>query len=152
MAGQVTAVGHDRSCLPDSLTTSTVNSDESGRQGCSSTPDAATPAPPLLRDPTSTTPLSSPPQSGRLQLTVLQLARSLSRSASVRAEVEAAPVAEMREFGEERKRVWGAVGSCFRLAGCPRPVMTNLLMDQLSSLVASSVKRIGRGCPSRRSR
>ena len=48
--------------------------------------------------------------------------------------------------------VWAAAGSSFRVAGCPRTVMTNPLPDQRSSLVASSVKRIGRGCPSRRSR
>lgn len=36
-----TADGHQRPCLSDSLTTSTVHSDESVRQGYSSTPGAA---------------------------------------------------------------------------------------------------------------
>ena len=64
------------------------------------TPEAATPAP-LLRFATSNAPPSVEALPGRLQLPALRLARSLSRSAIPRADVDAAPVAEMPEIGEE---------------------------------------------------
>ena len=61
----------------------------SGFRDCS-TPEAATLAPLLLRFATSNAPPSVEAPPGRLQLPALRLARSLSRSAIPRADVDAA--------------------------------------------------------------